>query len=71
VWEWVQDRYDPYFYRQSPKMNPPGDPFGVNRVLRGGASDSVNNQLRATYREYVAPSTRRDGIGFRLVLPSK
>jgi formylglycine-generating enzyme len=33
AWEWVQDRYDAYYYRQSPRQNPQGDPFGVNRVL--------------------------------------
>lgn len=70
AWEWVQDRYDPYYYRQSPRKNPHGDPFGINRILRGGASDSVNGQLRTTYREYVAPTTRRDGVGFRLLLPA-
>jgi formylglycine-generating enzyme required for sulfatase activity len=69
VWEWVQDRYDPYYYRQSPKLNPLGDPFGVNRIIRGGSSDSVNGQLRTTYREYLAPTVRRDGVGFRLLLP--
>lgn len=71
AWEWVQDRYDPYYYRQSPRNNPQGDPFGTNRILRGGASDSVNGQLRTTYREYVSPTTRRDGVGFRLLLPVK
>jgi formylglycine-generating enzyme required for sulfatase activity len=71
VWEWVQDRYDPYYYRQSPKQNPQGDPFGINRILRGGGSDSVNGQLRTTYREYLAPTVRRDGIGFRVVLPGR
>ncbi len=69
--EWVQDRYAPYYYRQSPRMNPQGDPFGINRILRGGASDSVSGQLRTSYREYLSPTTRRDGIGFRLLLPVK
>jgi formylglycine-generating enzyme required for sulfatase activity len=68
AWEWVKDRYDPYYYRQSPQKNPQGDPFGINRILRGGASDSVNGQLRTTYREYLSPNTRRDGVGFRLLL---
>jgi formylglycine-generating enzyme required for sulfatase activity len=67
VWEWVQDRYDPYYYRQSPRLNPQGDPFGINRILRGGGSDSVNGQLRTTYREYLAPAIRQDGVGFRLL----
>ncbi|MFA7060415.1 MAG: SUMF1/EgtB/PvdO family nonheme iron enzyme [Pedobacter sp.] len=71
VMEWVLDRYDPYYYRQSPRMNPQGDPFGINRVLRGGASDSVNGQLRTSYREYLLPATRKDGIGFRLLLQTK
>ena len=70
-WEWVQDRYDPYYYRQSPKNNPQGDPFGINRILRGGSSDSVNGQLRTSYREYLAPTVRRDGVGFRLLLPGR
>ena len=69
AWEWVQDRYDPYYYRQSPRQNPQGDPFGINRILRGGASDSVNGQLRTSYREYLTPTVRRDGVGFRLLLP--
>jgi formylglycine-generating enzyme required for sulfatase activity len=71
AWEWVQDRYDSYYYRQSPKHNPPGDPFGVNRIVRGGGSDSVNGQLRVSYREYLAPNIRRDGVGFRVALPGK
>jgi formylglycine-generating enzyme required for sulfatase activity len=71
AWEWVQDRYDAYYYRQSPRKNPQGDPFGINRILRGGGSDSVSGQLRTTYREYLVPSTRRDGVSFRLMLPVK
>jgi len=71
AWEWVQDRYDPQYYRQSPKKNPQGDPFGLNRVLRGGGYESVNGQLRTTYREYLSPSVRKDGVGFRLLLPAK
>jgi formylglycine-generating enzyme required for sulfatase activity len=71
AWEWVQDRYDPYYYRQSPRQNPLGDPFGINRILRGGGSDSANGQLRTTYREYLEPTTRRDGVCFRLLLPGR
>lgn len=71
VWEWVQDRYDGYYYRQSPRSNPAGDPFGVNRVLRGGSCSSAGGQLRTSYRDYVAPEVRRDGIGFRVALPAR
>jgi formylglycine-generating enzyme required for sulfatase activity len=69
--EWVQDRYDPYYYRQSPKNNPQGDPFGINRIMRGGGCNSVNGQLRTTYREYLAPTVRQDGVGFRVVMTGR
>jgi formylglycine-generating enzyme required for sulfatase activity len=68
AWEWVQDRYDPQYYRQSPRKNPQGDPFGVNRILRGGAATSVNGQMRVSYREYLAPNIRREYVGFRMAL---
>ena len=71
AWEWVLDRYDAYYYRQSPRQNPPGDPFGVNRVVRGGSSASASGNLRCSYRDYVAPDVRRDGIGFRVLLPAR
>ncbi len=71
AWEWVQDRYDGYYYRQSPRSNPLGDPFGVNRVLRGGSCSSTAEQLRTSYRDYVAPEVRRYDIGFRVALPAR
>lgn len=71
AWEWAQDRYDTYYYRQSPRQTPAGDPFGVNRVLRGGSYSSDAGQLRTSYRDYIAPDRRADGIGFRLLLPAR
>jgi formylglycine-generating enzyme required for sulfatase activity len=71
VWEWVSDRYDAFYYRQSPRQNPTGDPFGVNRILRGGAYDSTSSRLRTSYRDYVAPEVRSENIGFRLLLQAR
>jgi formylglycine-generating enzyme required for sulfatase activity len=68
VWEWVQDRYDRDYYRQSPRTNPTGDPFGVNRIARGGSAMKGAGFLRASYRDYVAPDSRGNCFGLRLVM---
>jgi formylglycine-generating enzyme required for sulfatase activity len=71
VWEWVQDRYDRDYYRQSPHKNPKGDPFGLNRILKGGSAQTEIGFLRASYRDYVAPGTRGACFGLRLALSGK
>jgi formylglycine-generating enzyme required for sulfatase activity len=67
VWEWCEDRYDRDYYKQSPTNNPKGDPFGINRILRGGSARAKSGFQRASYRDYVAPTVRGDLFGFRLV----
>ncbi|HBG08296.1 MAG: hypothetical protein A2075_11680 [Geobacteraceae bacterium GWC2_58_44] len=71
VWQWVHDRYDRDYYRQSPRMNPKGDPFGVNRVLKGGSAYKEADFLRVSYREYQAPELRGNCVGFRLALSNE
>jgi formylglycine-generating enzyme required for sulfatase activity len=71
VWEWVRDRYDRDYFRQSPRKNPKGDPFGLNRILKGGSARTGIGFLRASYRDYVAPDTRGDCFGLRLALSAK
>jgi formylglycine-generating enzyme required for sulfatase activity len=71
VWEWVHDRYDRDYYRQSPVKNPKGDPFGVNRIIRGGSAQSGRGFLRLSYRDYLAPETRGACFGLRLALSAK
>lgn len=68
VWEWVQDRYGRDYYRLSPEQNPGGDPFGVNRVIRGGSALKPADFLRCSYRDYMAPDVRNPLTGFRLAL---
>jgi len=36
VWEWVEDRFDANYYKNSPALDPPGPATGNDRVLRGG-----------------------------------
>jgi len=71
VWQWVQDRYDRDYYRQSPRLNPKGDPFGANRILKGGSVYQQANFLRVSYRDYQDPEKRANCVGFRLALPGE
>jgi formylglycine-generating enzyme len=68
VWQWVQDRYDRDYYRQSPRLNPKGDPFGANRILKGGSAYQDAFFSRVSYRDYQDPAKRRTCVGFRLAL---
>jgi formylglycine-generating enzyme required for sulfatase activity len=68
VWEWVHDRYDRDYYRQSPSSNPKGDPFGVNRVMKGGSAMKGPGFLRLSYRDYLSPQTSGPCFGLRLAL---
>jgi formylglycine-generating enzyme len=71
VWQWMQDRYDRDYYLQSPRRNPQGDPFGVNRVLKSGSANKEARFLRVSYRDYQAPEVRGNCVGLRLVLPAE
>lgn len=68
VWQWVQDRYDRDYYRQSPRLNPKGDPFGANRILKGGSAYQQATFLRSSYRDYQGPDKRANCVGLRLAL---
>jgi formylglycine-generating enzyme required for sulfatase activity len=66
AWEWVNDWFDPSYYRNSPKTNPKGPETGEYRVLRGGAWDTPRNVDFTWIREYfMAPDTGRRVTGFR------
>jgi len=65
VWEWVADYYRDDYYSSSPAQNPAGPPTGTQRVLRGGAWNSVQNNVRVSYRLTNPPGDRVDDFGFR------
>lgn len=70
VWEWVQDWYDPGFYRKDPAgANPKGPALGGEKVLRGGSwweRDSAS--LRVTARHHQPPERTHNNVGFRCAL---
>jgi formylglycine-generating enzyme required for sulfatase activity len=65
VWEWVQDWYDPDFYKNSPAKNPTGPSSGKEKVIRGGSWRNNGETLRASNRHKHGPDERRVYIGFR------
>jgi formylglycine-generating enzyme required for sulfatase activity len=67
VSEWVADWFDIEYYSRSPANNPTGPTSGVYRVVRGGSWDSNEDNLRATYRDKVAPELSGADLGFRCV----
>lgn len=67
VWEWVQDWYDPDYYRTSPSRNPSGPRQGHLRVIRGGSWLVADlRMLSCSHRHKVPPDTYSYGIGFRI-----
>jgi len=71
VWEWCQDWYDKDYYRNSPRNNPEGPGGGNFKVFRGGSHINEPSIIRASVRNWFAPSGPHSTIGFRLVVSSK
>lgn len=69
VWQWTADRYGENYYRESPRINPPGPASGTRRVFRGGSWFYDPRGARVTYRDFAAPDYRSSYLGFRLVAP--
>jgi len=69
VWQWTADRYGENYYRESPRVNPPGPSSGTRRVFRGGSWFYDPRGARATYRDFSVPDYRSSYLGFRLVAP--
>ena len=73
VWEWVQDGWEPAYYRQfkdNPALNPSGpSSAGSPRVLRGGRCYLDASNCRSSSRHAFDPKIRHHHWGFRVVLP--
>ncbi len=65
VWEWTADYYSGSYYSESGRTDPSGPAQGIQRVLRGGAWDSIQSDIRVSYRLTNPPGDRVPDFGFR------
>jgi formylglycine-generating enzyme required for sulfatase activity len=67
VWEWVQDAYDPTYYRRSPGVNPANSARSSARSLRGGGWFTILEDLRTANRGWARADLGSQMIGFRVL----
>ena len=70
VFEWVDDWYDPKYYRSSNALNPRGADKGYNfanqgpvKVLRGGSWLAPETSLHTSHRFWNQPENNSYGVG--------
>ena len=66
VFEWVQDWFGKY--GSSPETDPTGPVSGSSRAIRGGSWFIGADRCRSAYRSSLTSDSRRDRVGFRVVL---
>ncbi len=67
AWEWVNDWYNLYYYKDSVRDDPKGPDVSFAKGIRGGAWDENFLRVYASFRNFKYPSERSDKIGFRVV----
>jgi formylglycine-generating enzyme required for sulfatase activity len=65
VAEWVQDWYDPNYYRRAVLADPPGPERGAIKSMRGGSWLKPAISLRTSDRDWGTIESRPSGTGFR------
>lgn len=65
VFEWIEDWYQPQYYRESPDQNPLSLQISQVRSVRGSSYSSPIDDLRPSKRFYLAPDQTRSDLGFR------
>jgi formylglycine-generating enzyme required for sulfatase activity len=65
VWEWVNDWYSESYYQISPSSNPLGPNFGQYRLVRGGAWNYSDSNVRSVDRFRNNPTYSSSSVGFR------
>jgi formylglycine-generating enzyme required for sulfatase activity len=71
VWEWCWDWYGSDYYGKPIGNNPKGPDTGACRVFRGGSWFSYPANCRAAFRYGREPTSRNNGVGFRLARSSR
>ena len=65
VAEWVQDWYNPNYYKDGPLSDPQGPPRGAIKAMRGGSWLKPAISLRTSDRDWGTMDSRPSGTGFR------
>jgi formylglycine-generating enzyme required for sulfatase activity len=65
--EWVNDWYDPGYFKRSSEINPNGPESGKEKGVRGGSWTEVR---RISGRLGVSPDSATSNRGFRCIMPS-
>jgi sulfatase modifying factor 1 len=71
VWEWVNDWFDPNYYKNSPKRSPQGPSNGKLKSLRGGSFGTTQDLQRPTARRGGPIDAKYNDIGFRCAKSSE
>jgi iron(II)-dependent oxidoreductase len=70
--EWTADWFDESSYRSANKRDPRGGTSASgSRIARGGSWTFAGNAGRVSYRFFLDPTTREDGVGFRCARGAK
>jgi formylglycine-generating enzyme required for sulfatase activity len=71
VMEWCWDRFDFYYYDESPGKNPLGPSSGADRVVRGGSWLHSEEDMWNATRSSQAPVRKLHYLGFRVARNAK
>lgn len=67
VWEWVNDNYEIFYYKDSPVDNPQGPKKGIGKGNRGGCYNFDYKLMRVSHRRGSAQDASGYCTGFRIV----
>lgn len=70
VWEWVADWHKEDYFSKSPVDNPKGPAKGTERIVKGDGFKG-GGRHGVAYRDWEAPSGKRDDRGFRIAVDVK